>query len=427
MNNIDKIFKTGIQSHHEAPSQGVWMKLENKLDADQVRKYKLRLYWLSRSSLIVLLLFIGHLTYDVMTNNKTAAVNQTPVAKHNSSTNEQKFNLSDLVKYKNGETPVNRSSYLHVKRPGISKMTFAYPERSVFSFEITLPERVSRISLAAFTGQEAAHPVVNAEKILLASDPALQTSPVLRTGVRKRKPFFLGLSFSPLFQENRMVEMYDFDDNSVDDYKDQERSDMSWSAIVTAEIPVKRNISLLTGVGISEIYSSIKPLTAKALKADDLGNYNFAFASSLGIVKLKNASNPAPQQNDTFKLDKESTQQLQYISIPLAVKWTFRSSKKFRWNVIGGISSNFITKGQVEVVANDGPTMEQSTTYNIAGVRKHFLSGIAAVGVDYDIGRRLVINATPQCNFGLTPINRSTPVRSYITSLQLNTGISYRF
>jgi hypothetical protein len=144
-------------------------------------------------------------------------------------------------------------------------------------------------------------------------------------------------------------------------------------------------------------------------------------------VKLKNASNPAPQQNDTFKLDKESTQQLQYISIPLAVKWTFRSSKKFRWNVIGGISSNFITKGQVEVVANDGPTMEQSTTYNIAGVRKHFLSGIAAVGVDYDIGRRLVINATPQCNFGLTPINRSTPVRSYITSLQLNTGISYRF
>lgn len=116
---------------------------------------------------------------------------------------------------------------------------------------------------------------------------------------------------------------------------------------------------------------------------------------------------------------------LQYINIPLAIKYDIKKGK-FNFNGFAGANVNFLVKGKIETVAENGIINEALVINNIQGLKKFFFGGLAGVGMEYSLNKKIALTFSPTFRFALNSINRSVPVKSYPNSFGLSAGTEIR-
>jgi hypothetical protein len=186
---------------------------------------------------------------------------------------------------------------------------------------------------------------------------------------------------------------------------------------------VSKNWQLQSGLNIFTRETEIKPRTLYA-RPDNHGNVNYHISCSAGsaYVPLKSGSNPM-QGDSTQALSAKNT--LQYISIPLAVSYTFGKGK-FTIDPAAGIAFNILSKGKIETtIANQSPH-ENTGTNDIEGLKSSYISSLLSVGASYKLSKIISFNFTPSARIALSSINKDAAVKTKFNSAGLAGGITIR-
>jgi len=160
------------------------------------------------------------------------------------------------------------------------------------------------------------------------------------------------------------------------------------------------------------------------------GTQHLVAHTSLGTINLKNHPFPmhgpgecyAPENGDTLNLDIQSTEMIQFISIPLTVRY-YLSKNRLAYYAEAGAAINFIYDNSVTSTVNSS----YSETNDIVGLKKMNYSMLLSVGVQYSLEHKWNLFAEPNLRYSLTPINENNPVLSYPYFLGLKVGLGYRF
>ncbi|MEO6837793.1 MAG: outer membrane beta-barrel protein [Ginsengibacter sp.] len=166
-----------------------------------------------------------------------------------------------------------------------------------------------------------------------------------------------------------------------------------------------------------------KPETLYA-QPDNSGAIQYKLTSPLGDAYVKPSFSSNPNIGDSI-FSKSTEYNLQYIGIPLAVKYNFNKGK-FTLNVLGGITANFLTRGQLTTELEYGNDNETETTNKIYGLKPFYFSGLAGLGVDYNIYKTFSLSFSPTLRFPLSAINRNVQEQSYPKSISFVLGIKMK-
>ena len=171
-----------------------------------------------------------------------------------------------------------------------------------------------------------------------------------------QSPFSFTFFLSP---DLAWYRLQDIDVNGQQDDENEirrkEHHDISTTTGVLMDYRLNSHWSIVSGLTYSNTVISIDPKTIYA-QADNNGNikYRYNFSSGYGFV-LPTFVN-SPNVGDSLYAF-TSTHTLQYLGIPIAVKYNI-SKGKLNFNALLGISSNILTEGRVETLLESGTTNE---------------------------------------------------------------------
>ena len=117
-----------------------------------------------------------------------------------------------------------------------------------------------------------------------------------------------------------------------------------------------------------------------------------------------------------------STHSLQYIGIPIAVTYSIAKSK-FTFSARAGVSTNFLTKAKLEASVEKGFDNSIETVNNIQGLKKIYFSGLAVIGIDFQLSKKTALAFAPTMRFALNPINKNATVKSYPMTFGSSVGL----
>jgi hypothetical protein len=182
-----------------------------------------------------------------------------------------------------------------------------------------------------------------------------------------------------------------------------------------------KNWILESGVIFSAKFTDIQPKTIYA-RPDNSGNINYRFNCSSGysFVTLKPSSLP-PAYGDSIRA-LTSKNILQYIGVPLVVKYMFGKGR-FSLTPGVGITANFLTGGKIETTIPTTTGNESVTSNDIRGLKSMYFNGSASVGAQYKINKTFELTLIPTVRFALSSINKDAPVKTYLNSIGLAGGI----
>jgi Outer membrane protein beta-barrel domain len=135
--------------------------------------------------------------------------------------------------------------------------------------------------------------------------------------------------------------------------------------------------------------------------------------------------NTSGKPDTLFPAISKSTYHYIYLDIPVKVNY-YLLIKRAKLYITGGISLNIFLaqKSTLKIDFKD----DQTKTYNstiTSGLTKINLAAIAGFGFSYDVTKRIYFKIEPVFRCSITPIVQA-PLREYLYSIGLNTGLYYR-
>lgn len=215
-----------------------------------------------------------------------------------------------------------------------------------------------------------------------------------------------------------------FREDDRNEIKNKEDISKTSSIGVLVDYNLDSRWSLQSGISFSTMTTNIQPKTIFA-RPDPRGNVNYRFNCSSGysFVTLRRSNAPAPGDS---VIALSSTNTLNYVSVPLAVKYVF-SKGKLSLSPGLGIAANFLTKGKIETEIAGSAGNEKASIDHIEGLNNSYFSGLVSLGVDYSLNKTLALSFTPTSRIALSAINKDAPVKTYLSSFALIGGLRINF
>ncbi len=186
-----------------------------------------------------------------------------------------------------------------------------------------------------------------------------------------------------------------------------------------ADLRIAKNITVQSGLIFTSRQIQIEPKYIKAEKNPD-GKVRYKFDCSAGTYYLKKSTYARP--GDTA-LTKYSTNDLNYINIPLSFSYHF-GGKKFHLFATAGAGLNILTDQYLETgLHNYNYDEEQSIATNL---KSNYFNGTIGAGIDWRAFKKISFIFSPQYQFGLTPMNENMPVKAYPRTFNLQMGMQIR-
>lgn len=244
---------------------------------------------------------------------------------------------------------------------------------------------------------------------------------------KKIKPDRLSLTtiFSPDITGNRLNQQYEYDNQNQQEISQRENTYLSYTMGLLINYNLSRRWLLESGVTLFNSVTSINPSIVRA-QQDGTGKYKFKLATTYGLGEISNTYINNPQSGDSIQLANNSTQQLQYITVPVMLKYQ-ASKGRFDFYTSFGIGINFINKGKIIVEVPYNSNSVKETIPNIEGLKKTFYTGILSVGTAYNISPKIALSFEPTLRYSLTSINQNTPVKDFPYAIGLAGGIKFKF
>ena len=156
-------------------------------------------------------------------------------------------------------------------------------------------------------------------------------------------------------------------------------------------------------------------------QSDNSGGIQYKLSTPLGDAFVKPSFSSNPNIGDSL-FSKSTSHTLQYLGIPLALKYNFNKGK-FILNTFGGLTANFLTTGRIKTELESANDSEFKTIDKIHGLKPFYLSGLAGIGLDYNFYKNLSVCFSPTFRFALNSINRNVPVASFPNSFSFGLGL----
>ena len=240
-------------------------------------------------------------------------------------------------------------------------------------------------------------------------------SPFSITGYYSRDISFFYLQDDPSGNPNR---------NGIADENDEKKTPaFTMGALI--DFKTSRHWSLQSGLTLSTTHIHIKFEDERLYaKADNSGNVKYRVNTVLGYGYILPSFSNNPNVGDSIS-SRSTKSSLQYLRIPLAVKYSLGNGK-FSVNVMAGLSGNFLTQGKIEAEVEQGNDNETETTNKIHGLKSTYFSGLAGIGLDYNFYKNLSVSFSPTIRFALNSINSNLYVQSFPNSVGFVLGLNIK-
>jgi hypothetical protein len=211
--------------------------------------------------------------------------------------------------------------------------------------------------------------------------------------------------------------------DNKDKMKKEEHHQFSSSFGLLLDYSMNKHWSLQSGFALSDKTIRINPKTIYATH-DNNGAIKYLYNCSSGYTFLSSKTVTNPAVGDSLNAH-EATNILQYVSIPLALKYTY-SLKRVDLFASVGTSVNILTKGQIRVEIENGNNKEVSITNKMDGLKPGYFGGNMSMGAAYNITDKIAISFMPAYNFAITSSIKNSTVKTYPNSVSWATGIRFR-
>jgi hypothetical protein len=289
-----------------------------------------------------------------------------------------------------------------------------------------LPGFSLEASLAA-KSRQTTFPALKAPRLSMHIDPSPKKEfNDLVTSIKKgnKSKYTVAVFFSPDLVFTRLESDHPrFKEDDKHEIKISESTKLSSSFGVSLTRRINNKFSLRLGGSIATITKDIKPRKIFA-RPDSKGNVSYRISCSSGYayVTTKAANNPSPGDSITSY---SAQHILQYVSLPLAVQYQMNAGR-FTFSTSAGVSGNFLSKAKIETTLATASGNEKVIVKNIESLRPFYLNGVVDLGVAYHVNRFMDVNLNPTARLAFSSITKDGPVKTYMNSVGLAIGASFR-
>jgi hypothetical protein len=452
--NVDKLFKEGLENAEVAPPDYVWTGIHDRL-SEHKRTKRALVVWRSIAAVALLFLSVGTLFYvsnemnsyevpnlGATLNTDTASlIDVAPIVKDAS--DAQTETLEDAASHYSkvtGETT----------QPGANNRA-----------DVQLAENVNRetgdtetLSLMAYLGirpsdDQASSIVASHLKPVRQHDspaPDYVNVPLLVNNpppmkIRNKKRLTLGGVVSPTYNYRDVGGAQPaYNRSGVANAMTNESALLAVSGGLSLKMSGKSKWSFETGVLYSQIGQQVSQPVSGANEYSGLNNLaytNVALNNSMGAIELN--SQPAKSLNSSVHPDANFVmvntdvtlnagqatiikQTLDYLEIPLMVRYAVFEGAPLV-SLAGGVSTNFLIDNNAYLV--NGGT--QTNIGETRGINDVSYSTTLGVGVELPVGQSFRFSLEPRFKYFMVPVNTSGTSRVHPYSFGVFGGVSFTF
>ena len=259
----------------------------------------------------------------------------------------------------------------------------------------------------------------------LAIDLVKQLPQPIKINRPKPSRFSVTVFLSPDLASYRLKN--DDDSNQPDDVQKietTENHESSSTAGIMIAYRLNNRWSIQSGLNFSNINILLKPKTIYA-QPDNSGVIKYRVNISSGYGYILPSFQNTPAIGDSL-IATAAAHKLRYTAIPVIISYQL-SKGKFSFDVMSGVSANFLTAGVLETEVRDGANNEIDILTEIQGLKPTYFTWLAGVGTEYKLTNKLSLTLAPTARFALTSINKGSVVRSYPNSIGLVSGLKLHF
>lgn len=205
------------------------------------------------------------------------------------------------------------------------------------------------------------------------------------------------------------------------DMERTEHEPFTVSAGILADFRISKSITLQSGLVLQQHNIHIDPKTVWAAKGPD-GKMRYKFDCTAGTYYMnpKQGTYLRPGDSATTKY---STNELNYLNIPLSVKWNFGNSK-FQFFAIAGGGLNLLTKHDLQTGLQHVYNYNQEA--QVTNLRNNYINGMIGAGVNWRFSNKFSLNLNPQYQFAVTPMNENMPVDALPRTFSMQVGLQIK-
>lgn len=271
----------------------------------------------------------------------------------------------------------------------------------------------------------------------------------------------IGIYYSPDYVKNRLKVNDSYTgtaSQNLNDY-DNQKSDFSYSTGLNVRFDIGKNWSFGSGFSYSTfaqtaVYNTINVVSDSVYQKElghkrppgggngnrpnpghngqnphrppGNGNHHYVVQTPCGAIDLYNVP---PQHNgrnhrdgDTIKIKTETLESLQFINIPLTLRYRF-GQHKISYFVETGAAISFVKGDKVKITIDDSYTENNERD----GLRNLNYSFLLSAGAQYNFYKGLSISFKPSFRYSFTPVNQVNPLSSYPYYFGAEMGFSIHF
>jgi hypothetical protein len=426
-NRIDHLFKNGLQNFEDNPSEDVWSKIEEGLDAGDLGVVAYSIKWQRYAVAIVLLigglgvLYKFHFDKEAILNQKfnfqTKTVNPLVVF----STMGQR----DKLHQENNRT----TDASNIRKTITAKRLFDKTNKEYIILKnFNLGNEILNDSdnshgkiVSMNTLETSSH--LNPVNQRLLPDEKITNKP--SSVVHQKVPFRDRISVTPYFSKEFVgYSLTDNDLTGVNGQEIEENERNVFSAAVGFFINYKINKlwTFQSGISYSWSNSNIDSATSYAV-IDNHGIIQYKLITISGYGYLLPASSIQPNIGDSVYTAK-SYSQLHYLTIPLVLSYRI-PLKRFSLLIGAGATFNVLTSAEIETKTYGNGQSEKEYSVNMGGLKKINYGMIMKFDLEYRINSSLGINIIPCFKNTLSPINLKGAISAYPYNFGIGVGFTY--
>lgn len=434
--NIDIVFRNGLKDYEVLPPADVWDNIR-----PAVRKNQKPVIILRAAAMITVLLSLSFLAY------------------------KWSQNLTDRYgNYSFAVNPESENQGILIPRKNFYRQT-AMPVIARQENQELLSDTQTDISIPAVSdNQESA--VLNA--IEPENGPSLKVNPITSKNdiIAAGKDYtdhYNAALFTPTFDsdipektgDNKWTVAalvsptyysgFNSDHNAVTSILvSKEQPVVSYSGGVSFAYKINKRLSVQSGLYFSSLGNELSGISSYSgfyIYDRTKNDHNFEVLTTNGTVytnasdvflidKISTIRVRTPYTSDVFDptkanlkyLDNSLTQNFSYLELPLILKYRL-VDRTLGFNVIGGLSSNFLVNNGVYSTLNGAKYQVGKTE----GVNPISFSSSLGMGMEYNLSKKLSLNLEPTFRYYINPFTGIDGMRVHPYSFGVFSGLSYKF
>ncbi|HOP59315.1 MAG TPA: outer membrane beta-barrel protein [Bacteroidales bacterium] len=433
--NIDLLFRNGLKDHEVLPPNDVWNKLR-----PVVNRPKRPLIILRSAAMIALLVSLGFLilrySRQLPVNYSDNIIN-TGQESNNPVINTSDFrNFSSDRKSSSADLIADASFRDNTKQPINAVNNVKRTERIIFPglSEIRPPANIS-----GPLKKEVPSPENNTDFLLNQYENTTISEPVGDAGPKTPKWTIAALA-SPAYY-SRFISG---NEGIASAMTTGQQPAFSYSGGVAVSYKINKRLSVQSGLYYSSVGQDLSGIsTYGGFQQYDYtkGDPNFSVRTANGVVNTNNSDvflvdNIAANRiltrytNDVFDPAKANLtyfnnslhQSFAYLELPFILRYKV-VDKTLDFNLIGGVSSNFLVNNSV-YTSYEGRRYEIGET---EGLNLISFSSSLGMGMEYNLSNNLSFNLEPTFRYYINPFSSVEGVKIHPYSFGVFSGITYKF